>query len=259
MGNFTLPRGPCNFLNLLIGPWEVLFLFLLCFSSLCHSFSQPAAALSERFFSSSLPLLSFWTGGSRPGALARAAPSGGCRRGSGGAGLACAGGGSLAEHSGGAREPSGRPQARRWTRLGRCGPGAGAGAGDERSGAGALGWCRRGSRACRQALAKERASSGGRRRGRHRSSLASGLCKRGAHGTGGDSTGALDAGGPGQAAMTEEERKAAPGPGEPKPPARPSLAVVAIPVRGRNGDGAGSGARVRVELRLRHTGSVNKM
>jgi hypothetical protein len=34
MRNFTLPRGPCNFLNLRISPWEVLFLFLLCSSSL---------------------------------------------------------------------------------------------------------------------------------------------------------------------------------------------------------------------------------
>jgi hypothetical protein len=78
------------------------------------------------------------------------------------------------------------------------------------------------------------------------------------HGTGVGSTGALDAGGPGQAAMTEEERKGALGPGEPKAPARSSLAVAAMPVRGRNGGGAGSGARVRVELRLRHTGGVNK-
>jgi hypothetical protein len=52
----------------------------------------------------------------------------------------------------------------------------------------------------------------------------------------------LDAGGPGQAAMTEEERKAAPGPGEPKAPARPSLAVAAMPVRGRNRGGASAGA-----------------
>jgi hypothetical protein len=34
MQNFTLPKGPCNFLNLRISPWEVLFLLLLCFSSL---------------------------------------------------------------------------------------------------------------------------------------------------------------------------------------------------------------------------------
>jgi hypothetical protein len=55
-------------------------------------------------------------------------------------------------------------------------------------------------------------------------------------------TDALDAGGPGQAAMTEEERKAAPGPWEPKASARPSLAVAAMPVRGRNGGGASAGA-----------------
>jgi hypothetical protein len=53
---------------------------------------------------------------------------------------------------------------------------------------------------------------------------------------------ALDVGGPGQAAMTEEERKAASGPGEPKAPARPSMAVAAMPVRGRNGGGASAGA-----------------
>jgi hypothetical protein len=34
MRNFTLLRGPCNFLILRISPWEVLFLFLLCFSPL---------------------------------------------------------------------------------------------------------------------------------------------------------------------------------------------------------------------------------
>jgi hypothetical protein len=34
MRNFTLPKGPYNFLNLRISPWEVLFLLLLCFSSL---------------------------------------------------------------------------------------------------------------------------------------------------------------------------------------------------------------------------------
>jgi hypothetical protein len=33
MRNFTLPRGPCNFLNLRISPWEVLFLLLLYFFS----------------------------------------------------------------------------------------------------------------------------------------------------------------------------------------------------------------------------------
>jgi hypothetical protein len=37
MGNFTLPRDPCNFLNLRTSPWEILFLLLLCFSSLCSS------------------------------------------------------------------------------------------------------------------------------------------------------------------------------------------------------------------------------
>jgi hypothetical protein len=45
MRNFTLPRGPCNFLNLRISHWEVLFLLLLCFSSL----SVPL--LSGAFFS----------------------------------------------------------------------------------------------------------------------------------------------------------------------------------------------------------------
>jgi hypothetical protein len=29
MGNFTLPRGPCNFLDLRISPWEILFPLLL--------------------------------------------------------------------------------------------------------------------------------------------------------------------------------------------------------------------------------------
>jgi hypothetical protein len=34
MKNYTLHKGPCSFLNLCTSPWEVPFLFLLCFSSL---------------------------------------------------------------------------------------------------------------------------------------------------------------------------------------------------------------------------------
>jgi hypothetical protein len=34
MRNYNLPRGPCNFLNLRISPWEILLLLPLCFSSL---------------------------------------------------------------------------------------------------------------------------------------------------------------------------------------------------------------------------------
>jgi hypothetical protein len=34
MGNYTLQKGPCNFPNLRISPWEVLFPFLFCSSSL---------------------------------------------------------------------------------------------------------------------------------------------------------------------------------------------------------------------------------
>jgi hypothetical protein len=34
MGNYALQKGPCNFLNLRINPWEVPFHFLLCSSSL---------------------------------------------------------------------------------------------------------------------------------------------------------------------------------------------------------------------------------
>jgi hypothetical protein len=46
MGNFTLPRGPCNFLNLRISPWEVLFFFLLCSSSLSVLSSPSRLSLS---------------------------------------------------------------------------------------------------------------------------------------------------------------------------------------------------------------------
>jgi hypothetical protein len=49
MRNFTLPRGPCSFLNSCISPWEIPFLLLLCSSSLCHSFPPPAAAPSGCF------------------------------------------------------------------------------------------------------------------------------------------------------------------------------------------------------------------
>jgi hypothetical protein len=34
MRNLTLQRGPCNFLDLRISPWEIPFLLLLCFSPL---------------------------------------------------------------------------------------------------------------------------------------------------------------------------------------------------------------------------------
>jgi hypothetical protein len=34
MENFALQKGPCNFLKLRKGPWEILFPFLLCFSTL---------------------------------------------------------------------------------------------------------------------------------------------------------------------------------------------------------------------------------
>jgi hypothetical protein len=61
MRNFTLPRGPCNFLDLRISPWEIPFLLLLSISllpgtlsfsphrrhlSLAPSLSTPAAPLS---------------------------------------------------------------------------------------------------------------------------------------------------------------------------------------------------------------------
>jgi hypothetical protein len=53
MGNLTLQIGPCSFLKLRISPWEILFPFLLCLSSLCSSLSSfllPLAALSGRLF-----------------------------------------------------------------------------------------------------------------------------------------------------------------------------------------------------------------
>jgi hypothetical protein len=45
MRNYALQKGPYNFLNLRISPWEVSFLFLLCFSSSWRPsfFSTPAA------------------------------------------------------------------------------------------------------------------------------------------------------------------------------------------------------------------------
>jgi hypothetical protein len=48
MRNLTLQKSPYNFLNLRMSPWEVSFLFLLCFSSPWRPFffSPPAASLS---------------------------------------------------------------------------------------------------------------------------------------------------------------------------------------------------------------------
>jgi hypothetical protein len=69
MRNFTLPRGPCNFLDLRISPWEIPFPFLL--SLFCLSpwrlflFSlPPAALLPGRSSPASLPLLTQVTRGS---------------------------------------------------------------------------------------------------------------------------------------------------------------------------------------------------
>jgi hypothetical protein len=55
MRNFTLLRGPCNFLNLRISPWEILLLFLLCSSSLWRPFFFPTGGASLWGFPPCLP------------------------------------------------------------------------------------------------------------------------------------------------------------------------------------------------------------
>jgi hypothetical protein len=85
MRNFTLPRGPCNFLNLRTSPWEILFLLPLCSPSLWHPFfSPPAAPLPGGFSPASLPLRAPARRGSEraqgPATACRAGRSGACVR-----------------------------------------------------------------------------------------------------------------------------------------------------------------------------------
>jgi hypothetical protein len=115
MGNFTLPRGPCNFLNLHISPWKILFLFLLCSPSLWRPFFFPnGSAFSLGIF----PLPPSLRGAARRGSAQRST--------------------ALAERAGGAG--AGR---RHWSRRGSwwagarrrvCGRGAARRAGLERAG-----------------------------------------------------------------------------------------------------------------------------
>jgi hypothetical protein len=77
MGNLTLQKGPCSFLNLHISPWEVLFPFLLC-SSFIWSLSSPTGGSIQMLLFLSLSLLAFSppslpsTGTGRPGSGAGA-------------------------------------------------------------------------------------------------------------------------------------------------------------------------------------------
>jgi hypothetical protein len=96
MRNYALQKGPCNFLDLRISPWEILFLLPLSLFSLSpwrpSSLSPPASHLSGHFLPASLPLLTLgWRGSEQ--ALGSAAPGGRgrvrlgrCRAGAGGCG-----------------------------------------------------------------------------------------------------------------------------------------------------------------------------
>jgi hypothetical protein len=80
MGNFVLQIGSCSFLYLRKGPWEILFPFLLCSSSL-NVLSVPGASLfpphrRRSFWSPSLPSFLCTTAAGRTGAAARAELSG---------------------------------------------------------------------------------------------------------------------------------------------------------------------------------------
>jgi hypothetical protein len=116
MRNYALHKGPCNFLNSRISPWEISFLFLLCFSSLSVLPLSLSGASSWDFLPclpSSSPLgdstgarVDPGSAGRRPGALqprAMAARSCGSRR---------AGGSASAAQRASARGSSGR--SRRW-------------------------------------------------------------------------------------------------------------------------------------------------
>jgi hypothetical protein len=142
MRNFTLLRGPCNFLNLRISPWEVLFLFLLCSSSL-SVLSSPCVSLScsgRRLFLGVFPCLPPLA---RLQAAAAAAPRGLLPRGqaarvgmeAGGAGVRL-GAGALERHGAGAGRAR-RRAARRGSR--RRGRRWGAGAGSWRGRLGGVG------------------------------------------------------------------------------------------------------------------------
>jgi hypothetical protein len=85
MENLTLKKGPCSFLNLRKGPWEILFPFLLCSSSLSvlsFSWRLSLLCLGRRLF---LPASSLGTardpGGSRRWAAVARAGAGGRRAG----------------------------------------------------------------------------------------------------------------------------------------------------------------------------------
>jgi hypothetical protein len=174
MENLTLKKGPCSFLNLRKGPWEILFPFLLCSSSLSvlsFSWRLSLLCLGRRLF---LPASSLGTardpGGSRRWAAVARAGAGGRRAGawacrherapsSAGAGALQAVGGAracwreraarLGRARGRAGASGGQPRAQA-RGAGRRQSEAGAGAaalrgrsgGCERAGAGRFGWSR---------------------------------------------------------------------------------------------------------------------
>jgi hypothetical protein len=82
MGNFTLQKGPCSFLNLHMSPWEVLFslssLFLFSLyliPPIASPFFCPRAA--HPFLPSSLPLLGCRSGGALGASSLAGAAAGG--------------------------------------------------------------------------------------------------------------------------------------------------------------------------------------